>query len=176
MKIAVGSTNPVKINATKIAFEKVWPKKKWQVMSLEILSGVSSQPKSDTESIKGATNRAKGALLKSKADFAVGIEGGITKIENIWFDTAWMVVINKKGTKGVASSINMPTPPSFIKKVQAGMEIGHLDDEVFKRKNSKHQEGHYGLMTKGLITRQDGYIHGVISALTVFMHSQLFKK
>lgn len=176
MKVAVGSINPVKINATKQAFEKVWPNKKWQVVGLEIPSGVSKQPKSDLESIKGATNRAKGALKNSKSDFGVGIEGGITKINNIWFDTAWIVVVDKKGKKGIGSTINMPTPNSFIKLVEKGMEIGHIDDEVFKKQNSKQKEGHYGLMTKGLITRESGYVHGVIAALTMFMHPNLFEK
>lgn len=175
MKIAVGSTNPVKVNATKKAFQKVWPKKKWEVVGLDINSKVSSQPMSDTESITGATNRAKGVLEQAKADFGVGIEGGLTKINGEWFDTAWMVIIDKKGKKGIGASISMPTPPTFMKKVHKGMEIGHIDDEVFKKKNSKHQQGHYGLMTKGLITREDGYIHGVISALTMFMHPSLFK-
>lgn len=176
MKVAIGSTNPVKIKATEEAFKKVWPEKKWEVVGLDIPSGVSNQPMSDTESIKGATNRAKGALEKSKADFGVGIEGGLTQIENMWFDTAWVVIFDKNGKRGIGSTINMPTPKSFIKLVEKGMEIGHIDDEVFKRQNSKHAEGHYGLMTKGLITRQDGYVHGVIAALTAFMHPTLFDK
>lgn len=174
MKIAVGSTNPVKIEATRQAFKKVWPKKKWEVTDLEIPSGVSHQPKSDLESIKGATNRAKGALQQGKADFGVGLEGGISKINGVWFDTAWIVIIAKNGKKGIGSTINMPTPPSFIKKVEKGMEIGHIDDEVFKRQNSKHQEGHFGLMTKNALTRESAYIEGVVSALVPFINPKLF--
>ncbi len=174
MKVAVGSTNPVKIEATRQAFAKVWPKKTWEVIGLEIPSGISPQPKSDLESIKGATNRAKGALKQAKADYGVGIEGGISKINVMWFDTAWIVILNNKGKQGIGSTINMPTPPSFIKKVQQGMEIGHIDDEVFKRVNSKHQEGHFGLMTKNALTRESAYIDGVISALVCFIHPNLF--
>lgn len=174
MKIAVGSTNPVKIKATRQAFLKVWPKKKWEVVGIEVESGVSSQPKSDLESIRGATNRARGALKQAKSDYGVGIEGGISKINGIWFDTAWIVVLDKKGRKGIGSTINMPTPPSFIKKVEKGMEVGHIDDEVFKKQNSKHQEGHFGLMTKNALTRKSAYIEGVISALVPFIHPGLF--
>ena len=53
MKIAVGSENPVKINAVKHAFKLVWPKKKWEVIGVKVTSGVSDQPMSDVESIKG---------------------------------------------------------------------------------------------------------------------------
>lgn len=176
MKIAVGSTNPVKIEATRQAFTTVWPRKKWEVVGLEIPSGISLQPKSDLESIKGATNRAKGALKQAKSDYGVGIEGGISKINGIWFDTAWIVILDNKGKQGIGSTINMPTPPSFVKMVEKGKEIGEIDDEVFKRQNSKHQEGHFGLMTKNALTRKSAYIEGVISALVPFIHPQLFDK
>lgn len=174
MKIAIGSINPVKIQATKLAFQKVWPNKKWEVVGLEIPSKVSSQPKSDLESIKGATNRAKGALAKSKADFGVGIEGGLSKIDGNWYDTAWIVVIDKAGTKAIGSTINMPTPQMFIDKVNEGMEIGHIDDLIFKQQNSKHAQGHFGLMTKNALTRQSAYVEGTISALARFIRPEIF--
>ena len=175
MKVAVGSTNPVKIEAVKLAFNKVWPKKTWEVVGLEIPSGVSNQPKSDLESIKGATNRAKGAIQKAKADFGVGLEGGLSEINGIWFDTAWIMIINKKGHEGISSTINMETPQSFIEKVNRGMEIGEIDDEVFKLKNSKQGLGHFGLMTNGLLDRKDAYTDGVISALARFIHPDLYQ-
>jgi len=175
MKVAVGSTNPVKIDAVRAAFHEVWPKQKWEVIDLETPSRVSSQPKSDQESIKGATNRAKDALKKSKADYGVGIEGGLSHINKVWFDTAWIVVIDKKGNEGIGSTVNMQTPPKFIKKsIDEGLEIGQIDDEYFKVKNSKQGIGHFGLMTNGNLTRKDGYIQGVIAALTRFIHPELY--
>jgi len=174
MKIAIGSTNPVKIEATKKAFKKVWPNKKWQVVGLEIPSGVSSQPMTDAESIKGATNRAKGALKANKADFAVGIEGGLQEFQGNWFDSGWVVIINKSGVVGIGSSIRMETPAIIIKKVKAGGEVGLIDNEIFKTKDSKKGIGHFGLMTDGAITRIDCYTQGVISALSRFIHPELF--
>ena len=96
MKVVVGSKNPVKIQATKEAFEKLWPKKNRSVIGLEVKSGVSDQPMSDEESIKGASNRAKKALKTGKADFGIGFEGGLHKIGEKWFDCGWVVVVNKK--------------------------------------------------------------------------------
>ena len=63
MKVAIGSTNPVKIAAVKSAFKKVWPNKKFTFKGIKVNSGVSHQPMSDIESIKGAGNRAKKAAL-----------------------------------------------------------------------------------------------------------------
>jgi inosine/xanthosine triphosphatase len=176
MKIAVGSTNPVKINATKQAFQKVWPKKKWEVVGFEVSSGVADQPMSDIESIKGAINRAKGALKLGKADYGVGLEGGIQKTNGVWFDTGWIVVIDKNGTKGIGTSIRMQSPPAMMKYVKKGMELGHIDDMLFGEKNTKHKQGHFGLMSKGVLLREEAYQHGVISALVRFLHPKLFEK
>ncbi len=175
MKVAVGSTNPVKINAAKQAFKKVWPKKIWEIVGVEVESGVSNQPMSDEESIKGATNRAKRALKTTSADFGVGLEGGIHKTNGMWFDTGWAVVVDKKGTLGIGTSIRMQSPPAMMKYVKKGMELGDIDDMLFGKKNTKHKQGHFGLMSKGALLREEAYQHGVISALTRFIHPKLFK-
>lgn len=60
MKIAVGSTNPVKINAVINACTGTWPDV--VVEGFEVSSGVDDQPRSDDETMTGAVNRAKGAL------------------------------------------------------------------------------------------------------------------
>lgn len=174
MKTAVGSTNPVKINATKLAFKKVWPKKSWEVIGVNVSSGISDQPMTDEEYIKGATNRAKRPLQQSKADFSVGIEGGLHKIKDQWFDNAWIVVISKKGEIGVSSTFKLQTPKIIIKLVKSGMEVGQANDKIFNLKNSKQQMGHFGIMTKGLISRQDAYFQALICALSRFIIPKVY--
>lgn len=34
MKVAVGSKNPVKIEAVRLAFEQIWPQRQWQVVAI----------------------------------------------------------------------------------------------------------------------------------------------
>src|SRR3972149_8172844 len=174
MKVVVGSANPVKIKATKRAFAKVWPKEKWKVVGIEVSSGVSHQPMTDKDAVKGARNRAKRVLKLENADFGVGLEGGLQEFEGIWFDTGWIVVIDKKGTEGVGSTIRMQNAPKTIKMVQNGLELGHVDDIVFKVKNSKQGDGHFGLMSKNAVTRTEAYTEGVISALVRFIRPELF--
>jgi|GEM_PF-181868 len=174
MKVAVGSKNPVKIQATKEAFEKVFPEMKWEVIGIEVESEVSNQPMSDTESIKGARNRARKAMKKLKADYGVGLEGGLHHIGKYWFDNGWIVVVDKQGNEGIGSTVKMPTPQVLMELVHQGIELGIANDMVFKTVNSKHAEGHFGLMTKNAITRTSGYRDGVISALSRFVHPDLF--
>lgn len=175
MKIAVGSTNPVKIQAAKETFEKLWPKKAWVVEGIKVSSGISDQPMSDEESIKGATNRAKKAQKQLNADYGVGLEGGLQKIGKKWFDCGWAIVVDKKGTVGIASTVRAETPTKMIRLIKKGMELGDANDILFKKINSKQDVGHFGLMTNGVITRAAGYRDGLIMALTRFLHPELWK-
>lgn len=173
MKVAIGSTNPVKIAAVRDAFKKVFPKKKFSFIGIEVKSGVSHQPMSDLETIKGAKNRAMRSRKKINSEFGIGLEGGIQKINGKWYDCGWVVVIYKD-KHGIGSSIRMEVPGKMMRHVHKGMEIGLIDDMFFKQNNSKQGKGHFGLMTKGLITRKDGYSHAVIAALARFINKDLF--
>ncbi len=48
-------------------------------------------------------------------------------------------------------------------------ELGHADDVIFNRVNSKQKSGTVGVLTKGLITRSDYYDHALILALVGFI-------
>jgi inosine/xanthosine triphosphatase len=175
MKVAVGSENPVKIEATKLAFQAIWPEISWEVVGVNVSSGVADQPMSDEESIKGATNRSKAAIEAVGADYGVGPEGGIQKIGKYYFDCGWIVVINKSGEKGIGSTVKIIVPSKIMKLIYKGMELGLACDKVFKDKNTKQNQGYFGLMTKDVTTRTSGYKDGVVMALVRFVHPQLFK-
>lgn len=174
MKVAVGSENPVKIEAVKEAFKKVWPKNKLEIVGVKVSSGVSDQPMSDKEAIKGATNRARRALKSTGADFGVGLEGGVNKIGSRWFDCGWMVVTDKKGRIGIGSGTRIETPEKIMKLLREGRELGTANDILFGTKNSKQGQGHFGLMTNGILTRKSEYVTGIISALSRFLHPEIF--
>lgn len=175
MVVAVGSTNPVKIDAVKKAFAAVWPEEKIVVKSVAVVSEVSAQPMSDEESIKGATMRAKQALERLQADFGVGLEGGLHKIGNHWFDSGWMVVVDKHGIEGIGSTIRMHLSEKIMQHVHRGKELGDATDAVFGTVNSKQANGHFGLMTKNLITRTSGYTDGIIAALARFIQPEAYR-
>ncbi len=175
MKVAVGSQNPTKVNAVKKAFEKVFPNVLWEVIGVGVPSGVADQPMTDRESIRGATNRAKRSLKKCNADFGVGIEGGMQKVGKEWFTSGWVVIVNKGGEIGTGSSIRMSIPPMLLKLILDGNELGHANDIVFKQTNSKHGDGHFGLMTNNAITRTSAYQDAVFTALSRFLHPEVFR-
>ena len=175
MRIAIGSKNQIKIDAVRLAFRTVWPEELFIFEGAEVLSGVSSQPMSDRESICGAQNRAYRARDLLNADFGVGLEGGLQEIDGCYFDCGWVVIVDRSGHEGIGSTIRILTPPRMLSLIRNGMELGEANDKIFGRKNSKQAEGHFGLMTKNAITRTMGYRDGVISALSQFIHRSLFE-
>jgi non-canonical (house-cleaning) NTP pyrophosphatase len=72
--VAVGSGNPVKRDATR----RVFPESRVETVPVD--SGVSDQPTSHAETLRGATVRAKRAYCAVDADLAVGIEGGVAPV------------------------------------------------------------------------------------------------
>ncbi len=130
---------------------------------------------SDEESIKGAINRAKETLKRNQnAEYGVGIEGGLQQIFNRWFDCGWVAIVDRKERVGIGCSVRLETPPKMMKLIFQGKELGEVDDIFFKIKNSKHQTGHFGLMTKNKLTRLNCYKDAVITALSKFIYSELY--
>jgi inosine/xanthosine triphosphatase len=174
VRVVVGSTNPVKIEAVRTAFELVWPEQTWDVTGVPAASGVSVQPMSDEECIIGARNRARAALAHSDAPYGVGLEGGLQRVAGKWLNGGWSVVIDSSGREGIGATIKMVTPACMMEKIEQGMELGDVDDLFFQQQNSKQAQGHFGLFTRDLITRKRAYVDGVITALVRFMQPDLF--
>lgn len=174
--IVVASKNPVKINATKEAFEKVFPKEKFIVIGSIVPSGVSDQPMSDEETLLGAKNRAQGARKKRvKADYWVGLEGGIDTFGGDLVTFAWGVILDRVRS-GEAKSASMLLPKKVVELIHQGKELGDADDIVFNRKNSKQENGTVGILTNDAITRTDLYRDTVILALIPFLNPTLYPK
>lgn len=175
MKIGVGSLNPSKMKATKAAFEVAFGLTGCDVIGAKVSSGVSAQPMSDEETLLGARNRAKSVFEKMpELDFAVGLEGGLCQIGDIWFDRGWVVVLDKYGNEGIGASPTIIVPGRIIDLVANGIELGFACDKVFQKTGTKTDEGYFGLMTRNVITRESGYRDGVIMALARFLRSDLF--
>ena len=94
-KVYIGSLNPVKIECTRLAFQKVFTQKDFEFLGHKVSSGVPDQPMNDRETYEGARNRA--INLKSDfpdGEFWIGIEGGIESINHDMHAFAWMVILN----------------------------------------------------------------------------------
>ncbi|HEX7593886.1 MAG TPA: inosine/xanthosine triphosphatase, partial [Anaerolineae bacterium] len=87
MKIAIGSTNPVKVRAARNVLRKIYPRAEF--VALEVPSGVPGQPRGDKQTRRGSVNRARTVRQAAHADFGVGLEGGIVENEFGTMTCAW---------------------------------------------------------------------------------------
>lgn len=174
MRIIVASKNPVKINAVKLGFETMFPDESFECEGISADSGVSDQPSSDKETITGAENRVENAFNEVKdADFWVGIEGGLEKMESELEAFAWVVIKSKeKLGKGRTSTFFLPRKVAEL--IEQGKELGEADDIVFNRTNSKQKNGSVGILTGDIITRTSYYKEAIILALIPFKNKDLF--
>ena len=206
IRVAVGSKNPCKLEAVRLAFESVFQDCEVSILSENAKSEVSDQPMGDVETKQGAINRARNTWNifngtdsdEERCDFAVGLEGGCEIMDHatksdLWV-MAWMAVIGQKknmvyvNSHGVTTRITLQNSddsnndddlvigygktatfqlPSEVARLvkEEGLELGHADDQVFQRVNSKHGGGTVGILTHGLIDRSKYYQHAIQLAL-----------
>ncbi len=175
MKIIVASQNPVKIKAVLNGFKKMFPEKVLEVKGVSVDSNVSAQPQNDLETFTGAKNRVENASKNTKADFWVGIEGGIEEKGSEIECFAWIVIKSKKGKYGKSRTGTFLLPPKITRLIKQGKELAEADDIVFGRNNSGRSNGTIGIMTGNAIDRTKYYTEAVILACIPFKNTSLFK-
>lgn len=153
MHIVLGSTNPVKLTAVKNVLSLVFEDA--QFASISVPSGVQEQPIGDSETRLGAYNRAKAA--SAHADIGVGLEGGVIETEFGMMTCAWCVLMAQDGTIGVGGGSHMMLPESVAAAVRSGTELGLAMDAFVGQENTKHKAGAIGILTDGLLNRQQAY-------------------
>lgn len=173
MKVAVGSTNPVKIQAVKEVFKEVFGKKV-EIISVKADSGVSTQPFKENM-IKGSMNRAKKALKLTDADFGVGIESGVMIFGEKWYNLGFITIVDKKGNIGTGTSGWFECPSSILKELENGKELAQVMSEITGRVDVQRREGAIGIFTKRKVTRKKLYKHGMFMALAKFLSPEIFR-
>lgn len=176
MKIVVASTNPVKIAATEEGFRRMFPGETFEMAGVSVPSGVSDQPMGDEETYAGAHNRIKAAArMYPGAEYYVGLEGGCEDhaIGGLCA-FAWVVVEDAQGKEGKGRTSIFFLPEAVASLVRSGIELGHADDQVFGRENSKQGNGAVGILTGDVTTRESYYADAVVMALIPFKNPTLY--
>ena len=152
-KVYVGSTNKNKVQAVKKVFEPHG----FEVIGLEVDSGVSNQPKNDLETITGAENRAK--MLPSDG-IRIGLEAGIEMLKDELYLTNFGVLITEDGKVLRAGGTRLVLPDEIKKAIfEDGLELSDAMDKYFKVKNAKHNNGAIGYFTNDVVKRIDIFDH-----------------
>jgi inosine/xanthosine triphosphatase len=154
MKIIIGSKNPAKIAAVKNSFLN-----EDEFVALDVPSGVSEQPFSDEETIKGAINRAMGALTQGKGDIGIGLEGGVQETSFGLLICNWGALATNEREPIIAGGARILLPEEVASRLRAGEELGPVMDDYAKRQNVSKQEGAVGIFTNGMVNRSEMFTH-----------------
>jgi inosine/xanthosine triphosphatase len=155
-----------------------------ETVGVSVDSGVSDQPFGDKETLDGAIRRANNIrrhvaeLGEQESAFVAAIEGGVFWQGDELHCMAWAVVgapRSIRSTYSTARSCTFQLPPDIAKLVADGVELGHADDRVFGRVNSKHETGTIGALTNDALSRTELYEQVMMCALVPFVNrNQLY--
>lgn len=171
MKVVVGSLNPVKINAVKIAFSKYFDDV--NVTGVKAGSNVRDTPLSDKETRQGAINRANN-IFDFKNDFSVGLEGGLHETSDGNFLFGWAAILDKNKNIGLGSSGRFLIPNELVKQLKLGKDLGPLISEITGINELGKKQGAVGLATHNVITRTDFLMNATIFALVRFINKDYY--
>jgi inosine/xanthosine triphosphatase len=178
--LVVGSENPVKREATARVFPEA------TVDPLGVDSGVSEQPTSHAETLRGARYRAERAFAARDADLAVGIEGGVAPApvepDSLWPDAdraidlvgadrslvMWAAVTDGERL-AAGGGPTLPLPDHIATRIDAGEELGPVMDDVLGMDDVAKKQGAAGAFTAGRLTRTDALEAAVAAAAGPFL-------
>jgi inosine/xanthosine triphosphatase len=179
--VAVGSTNPVKVEPVRSVLVRAFPEAK--IVPIEVASGVPEQPIGLEQMRLGAQNRAAHALEEvlsrnqqadGSAVWSVGLEGGIDFEGEIAWLTGVVAIVTERGRVSFAWSPRIALPPLVAEALRAGRELGPVMDELSGVTDSKKKLGALGFLTNGLAPRGVSWEMAFACALAPFLHPELY--
>lgn len=153
MKAYIGSKNVTKVNAVKEILEPLG----YEVIAMDVPSGVSNQPKDDEETIKGAYNRANSL---PKDGLRIGLEAGVEILNDDLFLTNYGVLIDELGNVYKAGGTRIVLPDVLKKGIfEEGLELSDCMEKYFGENNIKNRNGAIGFLTCNQVERIEIFTH-----------------
>lgn len=168
MKIKVGSTNKMKVEAVQEILQDYPHLKNAIISTVDVSSGIVDQPKSLEEIVRGAMNRAGSAF--QDCTYSFGIESGLMTVPNTktgFMDVCVCAIFNGNEYHLGLSSAWEP-PKQVIHYILAeGLDMNQAAFKAGLTNNPKvgSAEGLVGIMTKGRLTRKEYTKEAIRTAL-----------
>jgi len=160
VKVSVGSTNPVKIDAVRSIMEREF--NEVVIIPRDVESGVPPQP-FEGQTREGAINRAKNAIGDS--DLSIGIEAGVFETQDGLYDFQYCAILDRDGKTSIGIGSGFRYPDEIASLVRDGMTVGDAIDKVFGVHDVGNGIGAIGLLSNGLITRRQLTEQSIIAAM-----------
>jgi inosine/xanthosine triphosphatase len=172
LSVAVGSLNPVKVSAARMALERAGFD--FALQGVAAPSGVAEQPIGLEDIARGARQRALNARAALGAAWGVGMEGGVEfdSAGDAWLFSVVAIVTAERAS--LARGGQLLLPPRVAARLRAGDELGPVMDELLGISNIKQGLGAVGYLTCGLITREAAFFDCFSRALGPLLHPELY--
>lgn len=186
--VAVGSTRRSKVNAVKEALDALGASlgegMQFDVVAVEVPSRVRHTPLTREDLMKGARHRAE-ALVRIAREknepwrYFVGLEGGFDVVHEggaRWvFLENWAYVTDGKARASFGQSGAILVPDVLAKRVvDEGVELAEAIDTFVGGHGIRDAQGTWGVLTSGLITRQEAFRIAVLNAFAPFVSPALY--
>jgi len=175
MNVVVGSKNPVKLNATRNILGRIYGD--ITVSSTNVDSGVPDQPFGLDQTVKGAVNRAKNAFSE-EFDLSVGIESGLLMVPETltgYIDLQWCAIYDGNNIT-IGASSGFEYPPSVIKEVLNGVEVGDVMDKVTGVNDLGQKKGAVSYLSRDMLNRTENTEECVLTAMIPRMNNDIYFK
>ena len=200
--IAVGSKRGPKLNAVTEALEVfsgvLAPGTAFEVIGVEVESGVSHTPASRQELMRGARQRAEALVEMARRSGAawqyfVGLEGGLDVVQEsaapdemlphspsqqsgqrrVFLESWAYVSDGVRGHYGCSGSIELPAALAY-EVLENGVELAVAIDQYAGAVGIRDAQGAWGVLSKNFITRQEAFRVAVIAAFAPFYNARMY--
>jgi inosine/xanthosine triphosphatase len=190
ISVAVGSTRPLKLQAVSDAIHSFGsaldPGAQFDVVGVDVRSGVGHTPQSRSELMAGARGRveALASLAHERGEqwrYLVGLEGGLDVVHECGRRTAflesWAFVSDGAGRESWGHAGGIVLPEALAAEVlDRGVELSAAIDAFAGAQGIRDAQGAWGVLTSNLITRHDVLRTAVINAFAPFFNASLYSR
>ncbi len=175
--VLVGSTNPVKVRATRAVFRRVVGPAA-EVRGVEPVRSTLPQPWDD-DTIRGALRRAEDALAADpRAHLGVGIEAGLFRVPHrrLVFDVQYCAIVDRRGRITIGHGPGFVYPPEVLAHARRGATVGDAARHLYGRTRIGRAEGMIGFLTGGIEDRTLLTERSVLMALVPRIRPRLYRR
>jgi inosine/xanthosine triphosphatase len=187
IQIAVGSTRRPKLAAVLEGIRDfgavLAPGMEFEVIGVEVDSGVGHTPASRAELMQGARQRAEAVvrLAHKKSErwrYFVGLEGGLDVIEErgsrrVLLESWAYVSDGRNGYYGRSGGVEIPEALAH-EVLENGVELSAAIDKFAGAVGIRDAQGAWGVLSRGLISRTEAFRVAVVAAFTPFYNAKMY--
>jgi inosine/xanthosine triphosphatase len=187
IKIAVGSTRRPKLVAVDEAIRDfgavLAPGVEFEVIGVEVESGVGHTPANREELMLGARQRAEALVRLARENtetwrYFVGLEGGLDVIQEeggrrVLLESWAYVSDGRNGHYGRSGGVEIPE--ALAREVlEKGVELSAAIDRFAGAVGIRDAQGAWGVLSSGLISRTEAFRIAVIAAFAPFYNAKMY--